>query len=333
MRLRTHHLASALLVAGLAGTLGLGARLAQSGALDREPNLLWLKRSPYGRTIAYAMRGPADLYWHRGGTEEHDELHEEETETPLVGDEEANPMARLVRHATDLKREFDEHEAEHEAEEHAPPPERDYEGPRDFLLTTVRDLNQAYYSRTNDMGDTALAWAFMKGEAQKRLRLSYEMDPTNLICYGSYFLFLSESIARVHGADAEEQAIRAGREEALQLSRATVSTCLEHQDEPTAMITATSAAHDAVTLLLKPDRLDLRQARDYHLTSVRCLERYNQLREAMIADGSWENFSPYRRQEMEDAHELLALAVEADRYMIERIENGLTQTPVPLRPE
>ncbi len=321
-----------LLVAGLAGTLGLGFHLRKEGALDVEPNLLWLKRSPYGRTIAYAMRGPADLYWHRGGTEDHGEIDEENlVPSGVAADPDLNPMENLFAHATELKREFDEHEAEEEAEEAQQPVDPSYEGPRDFVLTKLRNLKKAYYSRTNDTGDTALAFSYMKGEAQKRLRLSHEMDPTNLICYGSYFLFLSESIARVQGDEAEDEAIQEGRDEALELARSTVSVCLEHDDEPLAMITATSAAHDTVTLLLERKHADLAEVERYHQTSLRCLGRFEERVEEMVASGMWERFSPYRRQEMTEAHKLLALAVKADRFMIDRRRAELAGGLGPLR--
>ena len=48
----------------------------QDGKLAHEPNLLHLKRSPFGRTLALAMRGPVDVYWHRGGVHDHGEGHE-----------------------------------------------------------------------------------------------------------------------------------------------------------------------------------------------------------------------------------------------------------------
>lgn len=326
--------ASAILVAGLAGSLVVSNQLEKQGALEVEPNLLWLKRSPYGRTIAYAMRGPADLYWHRGGTEDHGEVDEERlVPSAKAPDEEsgANPMEQLFAHASDLKRDFDEHEAEEEAEEALPPEKVVYEGPRDFLLKNLDNLKKAYYSRTNDMGDTALAFSFMKGEAQKRLKLSHEMDPTNLICYGSYFLFLSESIARLQGSDAEQDAIREGREAALELARSTVAICLEHEDEPQAMITATSAAHDAVTLLLELEPKNLDEAQHFHQTSIRCLERFEELAGVMVDNGLWERFSPYRRQEMTDAHELLVLAVKADRFMIDRRRTAVSRIPDSIR--
>ena len=65
-----------VLVVGLGGGLYLTAGLKQSGKLDYRPNVLTLNGSPFGRTLALAMRGPVDVYWHRGNVHDHEHGHD-----------------------------------------------------------------------------------------------------------------------------------------------------------------------------------------------------------------------------------------------------------------
>ena len=55
-----------LLASGAYATKKLSKSMLDDGKLNPQPNVLHLKRSPFGRTLALAMRGPVDIYWHRG---------------------------------------------------------------------------------------------------------------------------------------------------------------------------------------------------------------------------------------------------------------------------
>ncbi len=301
------------------GWLGVSVWMAKGGRFDHEPNLMWLKRSAYGRTIAFAMRGPADLYWHRGSREDlgEEDHHHDDPDDPHAVDSEretADPAAQMAAIAGGIKREFEEHEAEEEAGPAPRPPARSV---REKLLRSLKDLKIARYERTNDFGDTDAMYAFMKGEAEKRLKLSYEMDPTNLVCYGSYFFFLSESIVRLHGAEDEKTVIHEGERKALELASRTANYCLQYDDEPTAAITGASACHDALTILLRRRLGTDQDLKGFLQIGVRSLGTYDRLKEEMSRDGRWEAFSIHRRTEMEDARKLLGVALKGDRQLIE----------------
>jgi|GEM_PF-2169343 len=62
-----------VLTLGLAAWHFAGKRLQGDGLFEAEPNVLSLKGSPFGKTIAMAMQGPIDVYWHEG--EAHDHVH------------------------------------------------------------------------------------------------------------------------------------------------------------------------------------------------------------------------------------------------------------------
>ncbi|MEP4078233.1 hypothetical protein [Haloferula sp.] len=287
---------------GCLAWITVAASLHKGGHFDHKPNVLTLKGSPYGRTLAYAMRGPADLYWHRGQTEEHGDVDENRETLGLEGDDETLSLASSI---LKMRKEFDEEEAAHEAEatsgvEEAPPA-----GLRERLLWEIGRMRTTYYSRTNNFGDTPqiVAWRF--GETEKRLKLSHELDPTNLICYGSYFMFLSESVSRLRGAEDEEEVIAQRQEKALRVAISTLQACTHFPDEPTALITAASAANDAVSLLNSSKRAKPGAADEMRRIFSATLGQYVERRDAMIADGSWDGFSVYRQHEMEEVFTIL----------------------------
>ncbi|MCH7226614.1 hypothetical protein [Haloferula sp. A504] len=298
--------------------VGVSVSMTRGGHFEHEPNFMSLKGSAYGRTIAFAMRGPADLYWHRGSREDlHEDHHHDEDEEGgdvLPAGDVVNPAARMAAIAGEIKREFEEHEAEEAA---GPAPRVPAKSTREWLLRSLKDMKIARYERTNHRGDTDAMHAFMKGEAEKRLKLSYEMDPTNLLCYGSYFFFLSESIVRLKGADDEGAVIAEGERRALDLARRTANYCLQYPDEPTAAITGASACHDALTVMLRNKVGTEQELRGFLEIGARSLQRFDQLKEEMIADGRWEDFSEHRRLEMDEARTLVGVALLGDRQLIE----------------
>lgn len=285
--------------------------LSQKGHFAPKANVLNLKGSPYGRTLAYAMRGPADLYWHRGQIEEHGEVDENRDLLGLEADEETLSLASTI---LQRKKEFDEEEAEHAAEEAAggedlPPPEN----LRERFLQSIEKMRMAYYSRTNEFGDTPQIEAWRFGETEKRLRLSHELDPTNLICYGSYFMFVSEGVSRLKGAGNEEEVIARRQEKALRIALGAYEACLRYPDEPSAVITAASAANDAVYLLANSERAMPGAVEEMQQVFHATLNRYVELRDTMVADGSWDRFSVFRQHEMEEAFSILrVIHLEAD---------------------
>lgn len=289
------------LAAGCLAMVAAAVGLNQGRHLDHDPNVLTVKGSPYGRTLAYAMRGPADLYWHRGQIEEHGDVDENPEYLGL--EEEQAPSLGSTIHQ--MKTEFDEEEAEHAAEEAAgveDPPPSDL---RERLLWEIGRMRTAYYTRTNEFGDTPQIAAWRYRETEKRLKLSHELDPTNLICYGSYFLFVSESVARLKGAENETDVIARRQDKALGIAVGALDACLKNQDEPAALITAASAANDAVTLLRASGRAKPGAIEEMQNIFGAMLARYVDVRNSMVEDGSWESFSPYRRHEMEEVFSVL----------------------------
>lgn len=63
-----------LLLVALAGSAWAWQviRLRDAGKLDMVPNIAAIGRSPYGKTLAMAIQGPVDAYWHKGREPHHD---------------------------------------------------------------------------------------------------------------------------------------------------------------------------------------------------------------------------------------------------------------------
>ena len=360
----------ALLVAGLAGWIGLSKSLNDDGKLVHRPNVLHLKGSPFGRTLALAMRGPVDVYWHKGNVHEHSHedgescaecdqasgeehihgeecAHGEECEHPHGelcehGEECEHPHGELCEHGEECEHphgELCEHgeECEHphgelcehgEECEHGPECEHGEEsaspvaagpgerGLRPFLLNRIKNMRQSYYARTNQRSSTKLHRAYLMGETQRRLEISYHMDPTNLTGYGAYFLFLSEALARVEGEGDESGIVAGKRKAALHLADYTLRYCLNYSDEAPAMITAATAAHDCFQIHLDQADPNLKLAAEYLRLLDGSLQQYETLRQQMIENGTWTRFSIHRRAEMDQAHSLVRTMRAGDHQLI-----------------
>ena len=341
-----------LLAGGAFGFTMVGGVLKDRGSLDHEPNVLTLKGSPFGRTLALAMRGPVDVYWHRGQVHEHghdddghghghghghdhedDHDHEDHHDDDYGGavpvssgsdhddhddhdhdHEEREIPEELAKHFDALDLEVDDHHHDDER------PPLEFNGEiRPFLLDVIDHMRTAYYGRSNPNPDTALHKAFIMAETERRLALSYQMDPTNNACYGSYFLFLSEAMVRVAGRSDEQTRISAGQQRAMDLCNFTIQYCLQHQDEAPAMITAATAAHDYLQIYLSTQDPDPQHAAPFLQVMGQTLGRYEAIRAQMIEDGTWANFGVHRINELEGAHDLVVALSKSDLEVYQRL--------------
>ena len=249
----------ALLTTGLTAW-GLQARkLHKRGQFTKTHNPLHLKESPFGRTLSLAMRGPVDVYWHRGEPHEHppgeehshshphshshdhghSHDHDDDAGIPAGQDEDLDYLAKL------LEDEDHDHANDSDVVNAAETPK----GLRPLLLDRIETMRTAYNSRTNRTAESRRHKAYIMGETEKRLKVGYEMDPRNPSAYGAYFLFKSEALARVEGQAGEGLVIRNRRDEARRLAHRTQHYCWNFPTEAPAMITGASAAHDCLQLL------------------------------------------------------------------------------------
>lgn len=317
-----------LLVAASGTWIWQSRSMYNDGALELEPNVFHLKRSPFGRTLALAMRGPVDVYWHRGGVHDHDENEHGHEHAANQGDHDhdhshdqedgSSPTEELKSIVSQMM----EKEGEHSHAPEEDPAPKEFTGVRNFLLDHIDGMKRTYYTRTNNRGESKRHRAFIMGETEKRLKVSYEMDPSNLSGYGAYFLFLSEALARIEGEKGEEGVIVARRQKAHLLAHSTIEYCLKHQDEAPAMITAATAAHDCLQIVMEQPKPDRSLAASYLQTLDGTLIQYEELRKTMREQGSWQLFPLNRRAEMEKAYSLVRALQNVDHQMFGRLSKA-----------
>ena len=327
-----------LLVVGLAAW-GLQAnRLYQREQFTKAHNPLHLKQSPFGRTLSLAMRGPVDVYWHRGEPHEHppgeehshshphshshdhghghSHDHDAGAGIPAGQDEDLDYLAKLL----------EDEDHDHANDSDIVDAAETFKGLRPLLLDKIEAMRTAYNSRTNRTAESPRHKAYIMGETEKRLAVGYEMDPRNPSAYGAYFLFKSEALARVEGQAGEGLVIRDRRGEARRLAHRTQHYCWNFPDEAPAMITGASAAHDCLQMLSEDPDPDLNFVRFYLSRLNLMLENYEAIREAMLEDNSWKLFPAPRRSEMEKTHSLIKALRQAD---IQYWGKRLSQTAQP----
>ena len=306
--------------------------------LKETHNPLHLKQSPFGRTLSLAMRGPVDVYWHRGEPHEHPpgeehshshphshshdhghgHSHDHDTGAgiPAGQDEDLDYLAKLL----------EDEDHDHANDSDIVDAAETFKGLRPLILDKIEAMRTAYNSRTNRTAESPRHKAYIMGETEKRLAVGYEMDPRNPSAYGAYFLFKSEALARVEGQAGEGLVIRDRRGEARRLAHRTQHYCWNFPDEAPAMITGASAAHDCLQMLSEDPNPDLNFVRFYLSRLNLMLENYEAIRDAMLEDNSWKLFPAPRRSEMEKTHSLIKALRQAD---IQYWGKRLSQTAQP----
>ena len=346
-RSRLHFLQLILLAIGLAGWGFQANRLHREDKfVVEDPNVLHLKKSPFGRTLALAMRGPVDVYWHRGEPHEHPpgeehshghdhghghghgHSHGSKTGLKAGEDAELDYLASLLE-----EDEHSHHPHPHPEHDHPHPPapkiRKEFEGVRPYLLDRIKAMRATYNSRTNRTAESPRHKAYIMGKMERKLALGYELDPSNLTAYGAYFLFKSEALARVEGQADEDLLILDRRRQAHTLAHQTLQYCSRFPTEAPAMITGASAAHDCLHMLSEYPEPDRQRAQRYLERLDLMLRSYEAIRQGMKEQGRWEDFPPPRRDEMEKTHALIKALQRADIQYWSRPLTGSTPGTLP----
>ena len=321
---RRHIIQGSLFGLGVIAWAATGSSLKKQGEFEFDPNVLTLKGSPFGRTVAIAMRGPVDIYWNQGEAHDHEGhacsgagcTHESHTHAKnnSQGGEKGSSADNLLNNARSMANEGV-----------LLPPEDSLRG---SILSRIDAWKAAYYTRTNPYGSSKIHRTFIMGETEKRLRLSYEMDPSNFAAYGSYFLFLSEALSTLQEEGQQEQLQARAAQAALGLSSHTIRVCLSRKDEPPALLTAAAAAHDYLqTRYSQGGEGAMAEVYQFLQVQDECLRDYRRLKERMIAEGTWERFPEMRRQEMDVQEYLLNKLYEGNIQIIHRNASSANQTP------
>lgn len=220
--------------AGLWG--GMAQKFNANDELSYEPNIACVKGSPYGKVLALAVQGPIDFYWHSGQTH---------ADAQVLKDEQAEGGG-CADGCTD-------HDHSHVAP--APAEHGDDcgcgahdEAPAKPILAQAKPFQQRAKHHIRKMAATAhrrtdgtpLSSAhkeYLQGVTEDKLRLAYELDPSNYTNYGNYHMFIATTTFGRDEADDER---------AVELARKTLEFCKKDSVDPTSWLTAASAAYNIV---------------------------------------------------------------------------------------
>ena len=286
------------LVTGAALWGGMAVKFASEDKLSYEPNVACLKGSPYGKIFALAMQGPIGFYWHEGKTHEHASI--------LADDHEHHAGCADGCH---------EHHAAATGVELT-------EGNVPFRVRTqekIKQMEAAAHRKTNGEPLSAAHKQYIQGEVEDKLRLAYELDPTNYTNYGNYHLFLYTS--RYGKAEADEDA-------ALDIARQTLGVCKLDQVDPASWVTAASAAYNIIYHIGRHYKdYSVEQAKSGLADFDSCIDKYEQVMAQALHDGR--AISESRLTEMEERVAYLKKLRKAQGVYMKRIMSNDMAAHIP----
>lgn len=226
------------LLLGVGLWAGFAVRFNTEEKLSYEPNPACVKGSPYGKVLALALQGPIDFYWHKGQSHEH-------LETLNAGDKHDENCTSCDHHS------HHDHSAKAKQKpEHAegcgcgahgednPVVHSTPEKPWHTLAKTqIKKMSAAAHRKTDGKPLSDAHLRYLQSVTEDKLRLAYELDPTNYTNYGNYHLFIATtSYGKSDGND----------DKAVALARKTLEACKKDEVDPSSWITAASAAYNII---------------------------------------------------------------------------------------
>ncbi|WP_367874813.1 hypothetical protein [Luteolibacter sp. Populi] len=267
---------SVLAVTGVAlWSYGAG-KLSAGGDFDFHPNPLGLKQSPYGQVIAMAVQGGIDSDWHGVESAGKDNI------------------CRSCGH-------------NHGEEQDGGCTPAQISDP-DSLIGR---LEAAVTERTNSRPPTAGHKFYLRRQVEDRLRMAYDLDPSNYANYNAYQLFLTEPAVGTRPVLTDK---------VIQLARMTVDYCLKEDSDPRPALTAASATANTLQLMFQhQENFTLDQMRQQMEMLDYTLSKHRVLTARWQESGDMGRISEARRLEMEDRLSFTTKVQEAAAKTIERL--------------
>ncbi|MCW1924149.1 hypothetical protein OKA05_16395 [Luteolibacter arcticus] len=280
MNLRDIAITSVLAVSGVALWSYGANRLSAGGDLDFRPNPLGLKTSPYGQVIALALQGGIESDWH--GTMD-------------AGAERSSACSACGHN--------------HGPEGDACHDDRQAKQP----TSLIGRIELAATERTNPSPVTQGHKLYLRRQTEDRLRLAYELDPSNYANYNSYHLFLTEPSVGTR---------RLLTDKVIDLSKDTIAYCLKETSDPRPALTAASAAGNILELMfLHRESYSLEQMKEQLLIMDQALAKHHSLTEAWLSSGEFERLSPARQMEILDRLKFVVKVRDAAVKTIDRLSS------------
>lgn len=254
-------------------------KLAGGGEFDYRPNPLGLKMSPYGQVIAIAVQGEIDSDWHG---------------IDISGSSHA--CAECGHN----------HGAAGDANCPGQPKPATAEP-----ATLIAKLEKATSERTNGRPATPGHKFYLRRQVEDRLRMAWELDPSNYANYNAYQLFLTEPSVGTRPVITDK---------VIELARLTISYCRREESDPRPALTAASAGSNILELMfLHPQDFTIDQMREQQEVVDYAISRHNELKTRWIQSGDLERLSDARIEEMETRLRFIQRMREASDKTIRRL--------------
>ncbi len=189
---------------------------------DIEVNPLSLKGSPYGKTIALAMQGDIDYFWHASyvGQDEHHHDHDCEDDCDHDHGHDHSNNLELIGYK---KKEHANHI---------------------FVKRQIRSLRKQTVSRNSKFLLTNAHKTFVREKILSQIKLSYEMDKKSFDTYSGYHFFLVD-----YGFKPEDRKL----DLAMQLADDTIKLCGHEKEDISVMLTAMVGYEHKMILMLEDE--------------------------------------------------------------------------------
>jgi hypothetical protein len=279
----------ALLCLLLAGRLTVNSQ--SRDIFKRATDPLSLNRSPYGMLLSSLLQQPVNTEWHKG-IETHDASHDGEHDHE-EGHEEGHDHKDAVE-----KQEHHHAEGEHcEACDIAAGRFRS-RAPTvpllDILSEGLDKLTTICAARTNPLGISPAHKLYIARNIEKKLLVSYNLDPTSYAAYDAYFLFLTENL--VDGLGSPEKIAHARL-----ITNKTLALSSREEINPLPSLTAALATYNLFMLQIAEGKSkDKNFNQELYASVIQQLAKYQRLKIAADKEGIWEQVPEAWRIQADD---------------------------------
>ncbi len=252
--------------AGLWG--GMAQKFNAEDQLSYEPNVACVKGSPYGKVLALAMQGSVDFYWHKGKT------HEDEA---ILADH---------QHDESCADGCDDHGVQEHAEGCGCGAHEDETADQVVMETDpfrirakqrIKEMAASAHRKTDGKPLSEAHEKYLQGVTEDKLRLAYELDPSNYTNYGNYHLFLSSTTFGKEDANDSS---------AVALAKRTLEFCKSDKKDPASWVTAASAAYNFIYHIGRYyEQFTIPEAKASLAEFDGCMNKYRELRSEALEAG------------------------------------------------
>lgn len=264
-------------VLGLISWWFCGQALTSRAELDVPLNFMGINRSPYGEVLALAVQGPIDQTFRVGMFGIRTTDAEELSKIRRTG----NPMVHFSVHS---------------------------------LLNTIESFSRV---KTGNRRISEKHRLYLRGNAEKKLRFAYQLDPSQYSNYNALHFFLTEPSVGTRKTLTPE---------AERLAHETIEYCLKIDHDPRPALTAAAACTNMLHLMFAAHNQGSRNHTTDDMRQIleqldQCISRFDQLSNQWHQNGSWENLSSLRVQECTDRLEFILKIRQAAAMTIRKYES------------